>query len=136
MRWDEVPGRRNRIVRGRRLWATRNPRTFTEKVRYKMLRDHRRLVVTFADKAAVRAHVAALAGEPVLPGVRDPRRPGNSQLRDLALPTRRAQADSWQRRRHRGLPGRTAGHQASRSVGELGLSPCAARRRPARSWSP
>lgn len=50
-----------------RLWRTRNPRTFTEKVRYKMLRDHRELVVTFADKAAVRTHVAALVGPDVLP---------------------------------------------------------------------
>jgi hypothetical protein len=54
-------------VRVWRLWRTRNPQTFTEKVRYKMLRDHRRLIVTFADKAAVRTHVATQVGEERLP---------------------------------------------------------------------
>lgn len=54
-------------MRGWRLLRTMHPRTFTEKVRYKMLRDHRRLLVTFADKAAVRDHVAALVGEQYLP---------------------------------------------------------------------
>jgi hypothetical protein len=44
-------------VRLVRLWRTRRPQRFTEKVRYKMLRDHRELLVTFADKAAVRGHV-------------------------------------------------------------------------------
>lgn len=50
-----------------RLWRTRNPTTFRDKVRYKMLRDHRSLVVTFADKAAVREYVAAIVGEQYLP---------------------------------------------------------------------
>lgn len=50
-----------------RLWRTRNPMTFREKVRYKMLRDRRSLIVTFADKAAVRDHVAAVIGEQYLP---------------------------------------------------------------------
>lgn len=54
-------------MRAVRLWRTRNPRTFREKVRYKMLRDHRDLVVTFADKAAVRDHVAEMVGEKYLP---------------------------------------------------------------------
>ena len=63
MAWRE----RSRLVRWWRLWRTRRPRTFTEKVRYKMLRDHRELMVTFADKAAVRDHVAAVAGTHVLP---------------------------------------------------------------------
>lgn len=63
IRWRE----RSRVVRLVRLWRTRNPRTFREKVRYKMLRDHRRLVVTFADKAAVRDHVASVIGEHYLP---------------------------------------------------------------------
>ena len=40
-RWRE----RSRLVRMLRLVRTRRPKTFTEKVRYKMLRDHRRLVV-------------------------------------------------------------------------------------------
>jgi hypothetical protein len=56
-------------VRAWRLWRTRNPRTFRDKVRYKMLRDHRPLVVTFADKAAVRDYVAAVVGDRYLPRV-------------------------------------------------------------------
>ncbi|WP_144720484.1 ATP-grasp fold amidoligase family protein [Agrococcus jejuensis] len=48
---------RSRLVRLARLWRTRRPRRFTEKVCYKMLRDRRELLVTFADKAAVRGHV-------------------------------------------------------------------------------
>ena len=63
VRWRE----RSRLVRAVRLWRTRNPRTFREKVRYKMLRDHRALVVTFADKAAVRGYVAGVVGEQYLP---------------------------------------------------------------------
>jgi hypothetical protein len=76
---------RSRLVRAVRLWRTRNPRTFRDKVRYKMLRDHRALVVTFADKAAVRDYVAALVGEQYLPRahaiVEDP-----AALLDVALP--------------------------------------------------
>ena len=72
-------------MRAARLWRTRNPSTFRDKVRYKMLRDHRELVVTFADKAAVRDHVAAAVGERYLPRayaiVDDP-----AALRDLVLP--------------------------------------------------
>jgi hypothetical protein len=58
---------RSRLVRGWRLWVARRPRTFTEKVRYKMLRDHRPLVACFADKAAVRQYVAAAIGAQYLP---------------------------------------------------------------------
>ena len=58
---------RSRLVRWWRLWRTRRPRTFNEKVRYKMLRDHRPLLATMADKVAVRDHVAALVGPHVLP---------------------------------------------------------------------
>lgn len=54
-------------MRWSRLWRTRHPHTFREKVHYKMLRDHRALIVTFADKAAVRDHVAALIGSQYLP---------------------------------------------------------------------
>jgi hypothetical protein len=72
-------------VRAVRLWRTRDPRTFREKVRYKMLRDHRELVVTFADKAAVRDYVAAAVGEHYQPRahaiVDDP-----AALRGLNLP--------------------------------------------------
>lgn len=60
-----------------RLWRTRNPVTFRDKVRYKMLRDRRELIVTFADKAAVRDYVASLIGDRYLPRayaiVKDPR---------------------------------------------------------------
>jgi hypothetical protein len=63
VRWRE----RSHIVRLTRLWRTRRPRTFREKVRYKMLRDHRPLVVTFADKAAVREYVADAVGARYLP---------------------------------------------------------------------
>lgn len=63
IRWRE----RSVLVRMARLWRTRKPRTFREKVRYKMLRDHRDLIVTFADKAAVRDHVASVIGERYLP---------------------------------------------------------------------
>ncbi|WP_082698608.1 ATP-grasp fold amidoligase family protein [Mycobacterium sp. GA-2829] len=65
VRWRE----RSRIVRAVRLWRTRDPRTFRDKVRYKMLRDHRALVVTFADKAAVRDYVATTVGGHILPHV-------------------------------------------------------------------
>lgn len=65
VRWRE----RSRIVRTVRLWRTRNPHTFRDKVRYKMLRDHRALVVTFADKAAVRDYVAGVVGAQYLPRV-------------------------------------------------------------------
>lgn len=75
------------MVRAWRLLRTRRPRTFNEKVRYKMIRDHRPLIVTFADKAAVRDHIAERVGEqhlPVLYGVlRDP-----AGLADLQLPER------------------------------------------------
>lgn len=46
---------------------TAGPRGFPEKVRYEMLRDHRELPVTFADKATVRDPVAGLVGEHHLP---------------------------------------------------------------------
>lgn len=60
---------RSRLVRLGRLWRTRRPRTFREKVRYKMLRDRRALIVAFADKAAVRDLVAAQIGASFLPRV-------------------------------------------------------------------
>lgn len=81
-RWRE----RSRLVRFVRLLRTRRPATFTEKVRYKMLRDHRLLLVTFADKAAVRDYVAAAIGEEYLPRiyaiVDDPRAMGGLDLPD------------------------------------------------------
>ena len=64
-RWRE----RSRAVRWWRLARTRRPATFTEKVRYKMLRDHRDLVVTFADKIAVRDYVETTVGSQYLPTV-------------------------------------------------------------------
>ena len=54
-------------MRWARLLRTRRPVTFNDKVRYKLLRDHRALQVTFADKAAMRAHVAEVVGEQHLP---------------------------------------------------------------------
>ncbi len=61
---EQVPWReRSRLVRAARLLRTRRPVTFSEKVQYKMLRDHRNLLVTFADKAGVRDHVAAVVGD-------------------------------------------------------------------------
>ncbi len=76
---------RSRLVRLWRLLRTTRPRTFNDKVRYKMLRDHRPLLVTFADKAAVRDHVAARGGQAYLPRayaiVSDP-----TALADLELP--------------------------------------------------
>ncbi len=58
---------RSPLVRLARLWRTRRPRRFTEKVRYKMQRDRRELLVTFADKAAVRDHVADAGFAHLLP---------------------------------------------------------------------
>jgi hypothetical protein len=55
------------VHRGRNLWTTRAPRTFNEKVRYRMARDRRRLLVTFADKVAVRHFVEERAGAGLLP---------------------------------------------------------------------
>jgi hypothetical protein len=49
------------------LARTRNPQTFREKVRYKMLRDRRPLLVTFADKLAVRDYIADAVGSDHLP---------------------------------------------------------------------
>ena len=85
--WTRPGVRRNRsrIVRWARLLRTRRPVTFTEKVRYKMLRDHRPLQVVFADKAAMRSYVAGAVGEQHLPRLvallDDP-----AALRDLDLP--------------------------------------------------
>lgn len=116
VKWRE----RSVLVRAWRLWQTRRPSTFREKVRYKMLRDHRPLIATYADKAAVRDHVAAIVGEQYLPtahaildeaaGLRDIRLPESFVLKpthgsgaaivvspsapaDARLPT---DAGSWQ----------------------------------------
>jgi hypothetical protein len=55
------------MVRGWRLRHPSRSRTLNEKVRYKMLRNHRPLLVTFAGKEAVRDYVAAAVGEAYLP---------------------------------------------------------------------
>ena len=60
---------RSRIVRWWRLFRTRRPTTFTEKVRYKMLRDHRPLLITLSDKAAARDYIASIVGEGYLPAL-------------------------------------------------------------------
>lgn len=69
--WTKPGVRRNRsrLVRWARLWRTRRPVTFTEKVRYKMLRDHRALQVVFADKAAMRSYVESTVGAEHLPAL-------------------------------------------------------------------
>jgi hypothetical protein len=43
-------------------WNRRNPRTFNEKLLYKMVWDRRELVVTFADKVAAKEYVASRIG--------------------------------------------------------------------------
>lgn len=58
---------RSPMVRLWRLVRTARPRSFTAKVRYKMLRDHRDILVTFADKWAVRQYIAAAVGSDHLP---------------------------------------------------------------------
>lgn len=58
---------RSRLVRAVRLTRTARPVTFNDKVRYKLLRDRRRLMVTFADKAAMREYVARTVGPQHLP---------------------------------------------------------------------
>ena len=50
----------------KRRLRTRHPRSFTEKLQYKMIRDRRPLVTTFADKVAVRDYVAGTVGEEYL----------------------------------------------------------------------
>ena len=58
---------RSKIVRLARLLRTRHPVTFNDKVRYKMLRDRRPLLVSWADKAQMRQYVAATVGSNYLP---------------------------------------------------------------------
>ena len=50
----------------RRLFATRHPVTFNDKVHYKMLRDHRPLLAQWADKVAVRDYVRDTVGPELL----------------------------------------------------------------------
>jgi hypothetical protein len=78
--WSKPGAWRNRsaIVRWARLWRTRRPLTFNEKVRYKLLRDHRRLLVAWADKAELRRYVAGTLGAQYLPSA--------YQLLDSAAP--------------------------------------------------
>jgi hypothetical protein len=52
LRWRQEQG----------TWIAHRPDAFTEKVRWKMLKDRRQLTVTFADRVAVRDYVAAVAG--------------------------------------------------------------------------
>src|SRR5437867_114146 len=47
-------------------WLARRPDTFNEKVRWRMLKDRRPILTTFADKVAVREVVARLAGSEYL----------------------------------------------------------------------
>ncbi len=76
---------RSRLIRAWLLLRSRRPVTFNDKVRYKLLRDRRPLMVTYADKARMRPHVTQLVGAQHLPGLLaqldDPR-----DLWRLALP--------------------------------------------------
>ena len=56
LRWRQEQG----------TWIARRPAEFTEKVRWKMLKDRRELIVTFADRVAVRDYVARVAGSDCL----------------------------------------------------------------------
>jgi hypothetical protein len=47
-------------------WIARRPESFTEKVQWKMLKDRRPLLTTFADKIAARDYVASVVGAGVL----------------------------------------------------------------------
>jgi TupA-like ATPgrasp len=44
-------------------WVPRRPVTVREKIRWKMLKDRRPLLTTFADKVAVRDYVAGVVGQ-------------------------------------------------------------------------
>src|ERR1700761_4920905 len=57
----------SRFARWMRLLRTRRPASFNDKVRYKMLRDRRPILVTWADKAAMRRYVAQTVGAAYLP---------------------------------------------------------------------
>jgi hypothetical protein len=54
------------VARLKHRWQSRNPRTYDEKVRFKMARDRRPLLTVFADKLAAREYVAEHAGENLL----------------------------------------------------------------------
>ncbi len=53
-------------ARMRAKWAVRRPATFNEKIEYKLAWDRNPLLRTFADKVAVRAHVADVVGAHLL----------------------------------------------------------------------
>lgn len=60
--WLVSGGYSRRIATWRLSRVTRDPQTFTEKLHYKMAFDRRPLLTLFADKIAVREHVAAVIG--------------------------------------------------------------------------
>lgn len=76
---------RSRIVRIARLLRTRRPVTFNDKVRYKLLRDHRQLLVTWADKTQMRRYVSEAIGSHYLPNALH-LLDSASALRDVELP--------------------------------------------------
>jgi hypothetical protein len=57
---------RLRYLESRRSWATRRPETFAQKLTWKLAKDRRPLLTTFADKVAVRDYVADAVGPEVL----------------------------------------------------------------------
>lgn len=50
------------VAQAKALLTTRRPRTYSQKVRYKMARDRRPILTTWADKLAVRDYVAEKVG--------------------------------------------------------------------------
>lgn len=53
-------------ARKRAKWTVRRPETFNDKIEYKLAWDRNPLIRTFADKVAVRDHVASVVGPHVL----------------------------------------------------------------------
>lgn len=65
--WHHVTLRGSRrLVEWRMRWKARNPRTFNQRLHYKMLHDRRPLVTSLADKVALRDHITACAGTPYI----------------------------------------------------------------------
>ena len=61
--WHHVTLRGSRrLVEWRMRWKARNPRTFNQRLHYKMLFDRRPLLTLLADKVEVREHITACAG--------------------------------------------------------------------------
>jgi hypothetical protein len=82
------------------MWLARRPEAFRGKLRWRMLKDRRPILATFADKVAVRDHVARLAGPEYLPNcyavVHDPGQLDRASLpREFALKASHSSGGSW-----------------------------------------